>query len=77
MTDDMHGPYGRQGGEQAEAIHHTPRRLWVVTWLIIVGFALVAIGFILPKVWLMVLGAVVVVICSGLAMLWGIMENVH
>ncbi len=77
MTEATHGGHGRQGGEDASAVPATPMRLWAVTVGIVIGFVIGGVGLILDS-WLLIgAGVATILICGGLSLAWGIMENVH
>lgn len=67
----------REAGEHAEAIHHTPMRLWVIVLLIIFGFTLGAVAIPLHSYPLLIAGVAIFVISSFVGWLMGLMENVH
>jgi hypothetical protein len=67
----------RVGGESAAAVVHTPKRIWAMVAVIILGFTLAAVSLPMDSVLLRVVGiAVFVVGCVG-AWAFGIMSNVH
>ncbi len=65
----------RQGGERGDHIRRTPNRIWGAIITVILGFAAGGLGLIVREWWLIVVGAVVIVVGGIAAKAFGVMEN--
>ena len=69
----------REPGEPAEAVHHTPTKLWAAIAVLVLGACIIGAGVIVHSgdVVIISVGAVLVIAGGIAAWSMGIMSNVH